>query len=153
VKPNVKLGSRESHTGGEVREGRTLTHSENGNPLQYARYVIPSTVLVMSAGSHLSGMAKGISASFMDLMCSSQGIYFKRFLGRLPLTARESRQEEKDRGGSRLHHLTYNLLGNIRDTPCILPGPLRPSSHRSMFWGLFWGLIQKSGYALQDLSY
>ena len=63
--------------------------------------------------------------------------------------ARESRREEKDHDGSRLCQLTYNLLDNIRDTPCIFPGPLRTRSHQSMFWGL----IQKSGYALQDLSY
>ena len=48
-------------------------------------------------------------------------------------------------------YVTYNLLGNIRDTPCIFPGPLRTKSHRSMSWGL----IQKSGYVvkLQDLLY
>ena len=125
-------------------EGGDSTHLENGNPLQYARCAIPSFIL--TTGSHSSGMAKGISVSFMDLMCSSQGLYFKC---RLPLMAMESRREEKDHGGSQLCHLTYNLLGNIRDTPCIFPGPQRTRSHQSMFWGL----IQKSGYVLRDLLY
>jgi hypothetical protein len=54
----------------------------------------------------------------------------------LPLTAMESRREEKDHGGSRLHHLTYNLSSTLLDTLYIFSGLLRTRSRRSKFWGL-----------------
>jgi len=88
---------KEPHTGNESKGregGRELTHLEHGNSLQDARYVIPSSVL--TAGSHSSGLAKGISASFMDLVCSSQGSYFKCFLGS-PSTDGKGKSSRRER--------------------------------------------------------
>ena len=79
-------------------------------------------------------MANGTSVSFTAL----PKVYISSISWvHLPLTARESHREEKDHGGSRLRHLTYNLSGDLRDTLDIFPGPLMTRSRRSRLWGLF----------------